>query len=127
MPKYFTLQEASETLDTIRPWMDQIQAIRQEILARKPDVWPVIERAAGNGGSRVASELVVEFKRLDTLVHKVQDTGVLFKDVNLGLLDFPALKDGHEVYLCWKYGEGDIAFWHEIEAGYAGRQSIASF
>lgn len=127
MSRYFTLQEASETLNTIQPWMDEIQAIRQEILARKPDVWPVVERAAGNGGSRVASELVVEFKRLDTLVHKIQETGVLFKDINLGLLDFPALKEGREVYLCWKYGEGDIAFWHEIEAGYAGRQSIASF
>jgi len=127
MPKYFTLEEANDTLNAIRPWMDEIQAIRQEILARKPDVWPVVERAAGNGGSRVASKLVVEFKRLDALVHKIQETGTLFKDINLGLLDFPALKDGREVYLCWKYGEGDITFWHEIEAGYAGRQSIASF
>ena len=127
MPRYFTLQEANETLNTIRPWMDEIQAIRREILARKPDVWPVVERAAGNGGSQVASQLVLEFKRLDTLVHQVQGTGVLLKDVNLGLLDFPALKDGREVYLCWKYGEEDIAFWHEIEAGYAGRRSIASF
>lgn len=127
MPRHFTLQEASETLNTIRPWMDEIQAIRQEILARRPEVWPVIERAAGNGGSQVASKLVVEFKRLDTLVHKVLETGVLFKDINLGLLDFPALKDGREVYLCWKYGENDIDFWHEIDAGYAGRRPIASF
>ena len=127
MSRYFTLQEANETLETIRPWMDEIQAIRREILARRPDVWPVIVRAAGNGGSRDASKLVVEFKRLDALVHKIQETGVLFKDVNLGLLDFSALKDGREVYLCWKYGEDDIAFWHEIEAGYAGRRPIASF
>jgi hypothetical protein len=69
----------------------------------------------------------LEFKRLDVLVHKIRDTGVLFKDINLGLLDFPALKDGREIYLCWKYGEGEIAFWHEIEAGYAGRRPIASF
>jgi hypothetical protein len=51
----------------------------------------------------------------------------LIKDVNLGLLDFPALKDGREVYFCWQYGEGEIAFWHEIEAGYAGRQPIDGF
>ena len=127
MPRYFTLQEAGETLDAIRPWMDEIQAIRREILARRPDVWPVVERAAGNGGSQAASRLVEEFKRFDILVHKIQGIGVLFKDINLGLLDFPALKDGREVYLCWKYGEGDIGFWHEIEAGYAGRRPIASF
>ncbi|MBN1452752.1 MAG: DUF2203 domain-containing protein [Anaerolineales bacterium] len=124
---YFTLREANAALVTIRPLMDEIQTIREEILARQPDVWPVVERAAGNGGSQAASKLVREFERLDALVHQVQETGALFKDINLGLLDFPALKDGREVYLCWKYREGDIAFWHEIESGYAGRQPIASF
>jgi len=127
MPRYFTLQEARETLAEIRPMIDEIQDIRQEILARRPDVWPVVERSAGNGGSQVASKLVNEFERLDKLVHQVLGTGTLFKDINLGLLDFPALKDGREVYLCWKYGEEDIEFWHEIEAGYAGRQPIDMF
>lgn len=127
MPRYFTLTEANEMLAAIRPLMEEIQAIRQEILARQPEVWPVVERAAGNGGSQAASKLVEEFGRLDALVHQIQETGALFKDINLGLLDFPAWRDGHEVYLCWKYGEGDIAFWHEIEAGYAGRQPIENF
>lgn len=127
MPRYFTLQQARETLATIRPLMDEIQAIRKEILARQPDVWPVVEKSAGNGGNQTASKLVQEFERLDALIHQVQDTSVLFKDINLGLLDFPALKSGREVYLCWKYGEDDIAFWHEIDAGYAGRQPIESF
>lgn len=127
MPRYFTLQQAQETLATIRPLMDEIQAIRKEILARQPDVWPVVEKSAGNGGNQTASKLVQEFERLDALIHQVQDTSVLFKDINLGLLDFPALKSGREVYLCWKYGEDDIAFWHEIDAGYAGRQPIESF
>jgi hypothetical protein len=126
MSRYFTLQEANQALIVIRPLMDAIQNIRQEILARQPEVWPVVERAAGNGGSQAASKMVNEFERLDALVHQVQDTGALFKDINLGLLDFPALKDDREVYLCWKYGEQDIAFWHEIEAGFAGRQPIAS-
>lgn len=87
----------------------------------------MVERAAGNGGSQSASKLVREFERLDALVRQVQATGVLFKDLNLGLLDFPALKDGREVYLCWKFGEEDIAFWHEVEAGYAGRQPVETF
>jgi hypothetical protein len=127
MSRYFTLQEARDALTAIRPLMDEIQAIRQKILARRPEVWPVVERAAGNGGSQAASKIVEEFGRLDALVHQIQDTGALFKDINLGLLDFPALREGHEVYLCWKYGEEDIAFWHEIEAGYAGRKPVDSF
>jgi len=51
MPRYFTLQEANTALAIIRPLMDEIQSIRQLILVRQPDVWPVVQRAAGNGGS----------------------------------------------------------------------------
>ena len=126
-PKYFTLQEANETLNIIRPWMDEVQAIRIKILKNQPEAWPAIEKSAGNGGNRALSNLVQDFEKFDVLIHRIQATDVLIKDINLGLLDFPALKDGREVYLCWQYGEGEIAFWHEVEAGYAGRQPIDSF
>jgi hypothetical protein len=127
MPRYFTLQEANQTLNSIRPLMDELQEIRQAILKNQPEAWPAIEKSAGNGGNRALSNMVQEFEKLDALVHQIQDTGVLIKDINLGLLDFPALKDGREVYLCWQYGEGDIAFWHEVEAGFAGRKPIENF
>jgi hypothetical protein len=71
--------------------------------------------------------LVEDFDQLDKLLHFILDTGAQVKDINTGLLDFPALREGHEVYLCWKYGEDQIAFWHEIDAGFAGRQPIESF
>ncbi|MBN2116808.1 MAG: DUF2203 domain-containing protein [Anaerolineales bacterium] len=127
MPRYFTLQEANETLDTIRPLMEDVQQIRRKILEDQPEAWPAIEKSAGNGGNRALSNMVQDFERFDALIHRIQQAGVLIKDVNLGLLDFPALKDGREVYLCWQYGEGEIAFWHEVEAGFAGRQPIESF
>ncbi|RPI96369.1 MAG: DUF2203 family protein [Chloroflexi bacterium] len=127
MPRYFTLQEANETLDIIRPLMDEVQQIRLKILEKQPEAWPAIEKSAGNGGNRALSDMVQDFEKLDALIHRIQDTDVLIKDINLGLLDFPALKDGREVYLCWQYGEGEIAFWHEVEAGFAGRQPIELF
>jgi hypothetical protein len=127
MPRYFTLPEANETLNLIRPLMDEIQTMRQAILKNQPEAWPAIEKSAGNGGNRALSSMVLDFERLDVLVHQIQDLGVLIKDINLGLLDFPALKDGRGVYLCWRYGEGEIAYWHEIEAGFAGRQPIETF
>jgi len=127
MARYFTLQEANEALVSIRPWMDEIQSIRQEILRHQPEIWSVMEKSAGNGGNPILSSMVKTFDRLDALVHSIQDLGVLIKDINTGLLDFPALKEGREVYLCWKYGEGDIQFWHEVADGFAGRQSIKSF
>jgi len=127
MPRYFTLQEANETLVIIRPLMDEVQAIRQKILANQPEAWPAIEKSAGNGGNRALSNMVQDFEKFDALVHLIQDTGVLIKDINIGLLDFPAMRDGREVYLCWQYGEEEIAFWHEVEVGFAGRQSIDKF
>ena len=127
MPKFFALREANEALNTIRPLMDEVQRIRQKILDNQPEAWPAIEKSAGNGGNPALSRMVQDFEKLDALVHQIQDTGAQIKDINIGLLDFSALKDGREVYLCWQYGEGDIAFWHEVEAGYAGRQPIESF
>ena len=127
MPRYFTLYEANEALKTILPLMDEVQAIRQKILANQPEAWPAIEKSAGNGGNQALSRMVQDFERLDALIHKILDTGVQIKDINIGLLDFPALRNGREVYLCWKYGEDDIAFWHEVSAGFAGRQPIDTF
>jgi hypothetical protein len=127
MPRYFKLPEANQALTIIRPQMDEIQAIRQKILENQPEAWTAIEKSVGNGGSRALSAVVQDFEKLDALVHRILDTGVIIKDINIGLMDFPALKDGREVYLCWQYGEGDIAYWHEVEAGYSGRQPIDTF
>lgn len=127
MPQYFTLQEANKALKAIRPLMQEAQTIRKKILENQPEAWPAIEKSAGNGGNRALSNMVQDFEKLDALIHQIQDTGAQIKDINTGLLDFSALKDGREVYLCWQYGEEDIAFWHEIEAGFAGRQPIEYF
>ena len=127
MSQYFTLQQANQALKVIRPLMDEVQAIRRKILANQPEAWPAIEKSAGNGGNRALSDMVEDFEKLDALIHQIQDIGAQIKDINTGLLDFSALKDGREVYLCWQYGEDDIQFWHEIEAGFAGRQPIEHF
>ena len=127
MPRYFTVEEARSALDLVRPMMEEIQSIRRDILAHQPEVWPMIEKSAGNGGNLAASKLVRSFERLDELVHQLQDTGAILKDLNQGLIDFPAMREGHEVYLCWKYGESELAFWHEIDAGFSGRRSLDVF
>ena len=127
MPQYFTLQEANTALNIIRPLMDEVQAIRHRILEKQPETWTAIEKSVGNGGNRTLSRMVQDFERLDALVHRILDTGAQVKDINTGLLDFSAMKEGREVYLCWQYGEGEIAYWHEVDAGYAGRQPIDRF
>jgi hypothetical protein len=127
MPQIFTLEEASKTLEVIRPFMEEIVMISRKIIANQPEIWPAIEKSAGNGGNATLSKLVWDFEKLDNLLHQVQATGALVKDMSSGLLDFPAIRNGQEVYLCWKVGEEKIEYWHEIEAGFAGRQSIEKF
>jgi hypothetical protein len=127
MARYFTLVEASKTLETIRPWMEEVVAICRKIIVSQPEIWPAIQKSAGNGGNPTLNKMVREFERLEDLLHQVQDAGVLIKDIEIGLVDFPALRSDQEVYLCWKVGEKKIDYWHEIEAGFAGRQPIESF
>jgi hypothetical protein len=127
MPHYFSLAEANAALEVIKPLMKEIQAIRNDILAHQPEAWPVVAKAAGNGGSKAASLLARDFEHLDRLVHLVQDTGAIIKDLDTGLLDFPAWRNEREVYLCWRFGEERVDYWHEVEAGFAGRQPISTF
>jgi hypothetical protein len=125
--RHFTLEEANAAIAAIRPLMDEIQAIRSRMLSQRPEIWPALARSAGNGGNSKLSKLVVEFERLDRLVHQVQDSGAQIKDLDTGLLDFPAEREGRTVLLCWKHGEPEILFWHETDAGFAGRRPITEF
>jgi hypothetical protein len=127
MARTFTLQEANETLTTVLPIMDEIQSIRRTILEHQPELWSMVEQSAGNGGNLTLSKLQKDFDRFDQLVHQILDLGIEIKDINTGLIDFPALKDGRAVYLCWRYKEECIQFWHEIDDGFAGRQPIETF
>ncbi len=124
MSKYYTPREANEALVIVRPMIEEMMRIGELIRAYQPELWVLAQKAAGNGGSATLSKLLPEFDKLHELLHKVQGMGVEIKDLATGLIDFRGLHNGREVYLCWQYGEADIQYWHEIEAGFSGRQPI---
>ncbi|MDP2776111.1 MAG: DUF2203 domain-containing protein [Anaerolineales bacterium] len=124
MAKYYTPEEANEALVVVRPMMAEMMRIGEKIRAHQPEIWSVVQKSAGNGGNPELSKLLPDFDRLDILLHRIQDMGIEVKDLTTGLMDFVTLYDGREVYLCWKYGEASIQFWHEIEAGFQGRRLI---
>lgn len=123
-PRYFTLEEANAVVEIIRPLLREALEIRPKILALQPEVLPVIEKTPGNGGSRSASRAYREVSRLEELLLQIQATGARLKDLNSGLVDFLSLREGREIYLCWQYGEARIEYWHDLEAGFAGRRRI---
>ena len=124
MERYFTVEEANAALEVIRPLVAEMLGLRQELLGRQAQAIPALRQAKGNGGNPAASQLVEDFGRLESLVQRIQAAGALVKDVNTGLLDFPAMREGREVYLCWRYNEPSVQFWHEIDAGFSGRQEL---
>ncbi|MCS6906822.1 MAG: DUF2203 domain-containing protein [Anaerolineales bacterium] len=124
MPRYFTVEEANQVVRQIRPLLGEILKIRLKVLEKRPELIPILQKARGNGGGPIASEVVEDFRRLEALIASIQAQGAIVKDINHGLIDFPHWRDGREVYLCWQFGEDEIRYWHEIDAGFAGRQPL---
>jgi len=122
--RFFTPDEANALLPKVRQQVKEMLSARQRILNAQADLWPVLEKALGNGGSKKAGALVREFDRIQRSVQAIQSLGVQVKDVNTGLVDFPSIREGRVVLLCWRYDEPEVAFWHDLEAGFAGRQPL---
>ena len=97
---------------------------REAILKAQPELWPILEKSIGNGGSKKAGELLAEFQRVERGVLSLQTIGCVLKDMSIGLVDFPAQRDGREVLLCWKFDEPTVMFWHDLQSGYQGRKRL---
>jgi hypothetical protein len=123
-PKLFTADEANQLLPELMPAVEDMLAGRAEILRLRPDLESTLDKAVRNGGSPESGPLLEAFDRVKTAIERIQTHGVLVKDVNSGLLDFPAVRQGEVVFLCWRVGEPSVAFWHSIDGGFAGRQPL---
>ena len=123
-PKLFTVEEANALLPRLRDLLDDVAAHRDAIREKAPHVEPILRAAALNGGGRVGSEYGVETYKLYLAINRIRERGVLLKDLDAGLLDFPHEREGRVVFLCWMPPEEKVAYWHEMEAGFAGRQPL---
>ena len=97
---------------------------RGEVMALYPQLWPAIQAAASNGGGKQVSEATRHIVLIQNAIRALQALNILVKDINTGLIDFPAERDGQLVLLCWQYDEPTVQFWHDPDAGFAGRRRI---
>ncbi len=122
--RYFTEGEANALLRELLRDIEDLMATRNRIVEIRPELESGLQKALGNGGSQATGELLSLMRRVKRSVERIQGTGVLVKDLDRGLLDFPAERDGRIIFLCWQYGEPTVAYWHDIDAGFAGRQPL---
>ena len=122
--KLFTVEEANALLPKLHELLDDLALHRDALRAKAPHLEPILRAAGANGGGRVGSEYGVEAYNLYLAIGRIRELGVLLKDLDMGLLDFPHERDGRVVFLCWHPPEERVGYWHEIEAGYAGRQPL---
>jgi hypothetical protein len=131
MSRLFTLEEANAALDSLRPLAERMVALRRELADAKVRQAQLVTRIAGNGGDLSpgevrdgAEEVAVAADAVAECVRKINAAGAQVKDLDEGLLDFPALRGNEVVLLCWKVGEARIDYWHRVEEGFAGRKPL---
>ena len=122
--RLFSLAEAEALLPTLRSLLGEIGQAWDHVRELNPEVQKARDASAFNGFSKAGVEYVESVSQLMLLIHQIKDLGVLLKDAEKGLCDFPYLRQGKVVYLCWQLGEENIGYWHDIEAGFAGREPL---
>ncbi len=124
--KLFTIEEANALLPKVRKMLIKIQRAHGKVVSYKEQAEQAAAKAMVGGGGMVGgTDYLIALTELADQTNTLDSMGVQLKDFALGLIDFPSMRDGRVVLLCWKLGEGDqIEWWHDLEAGYAGRQPL---
>lgn len=122
--RYYTVGEANGVLPEVRRIVGQMLVARQEVLDMQPELWPAVAKAVNNGGGKALTAAARQLILIQEILKALDEMGIQVKDINTGLIDFPAQYLGRTVLLCWLYDEPSVQFWHEIDAGFASRQRI---
>jgi hypothetical protein len=119
--RHFTREEANALLPRLKEMLLQLRSSKDKLTDAEAHE-ALSEAASTNGGGAVGRQVGVAFLEVRRLLAAIEESGIVLRDIDRGLVDFPAVIDGHEVYLCWELGEDDVAFWHELDSGYRGRE-----
>ncbi len=122
--KYFSVEEANAFIPKLLVDIPRIQDLMKRLVNDFPDVIKAKEKAQQNGGSLQGADYISCVLMINSLTAGLESEGCILKGIEHGLIDFPSLRDGKEVYLCWKNPEPRIEYWHDIQSGFAGRQRI---
>jgi hypothetical protein len=121
--RHYTLEEANAALPKVRELIEALRSASERLGDREARE-ALSEASPGNGGGDAGKTVSEGFVAMREAMLELRGLEVVLRDLQRGLVDFPALRDGHEVYLCWEEGEDEIGWWHEPEAGFGGRRPL---
>ena len=121
--KHYTREEARALLPQVRTWLARIGQLREKLAKREQQIESVFKAGCDAGGETVNC-WIREMAEIRELFLEFHHREIQIKDISRGLIDFPAIIAGKEVLLCWEQDEEDIEFWHDLDAGYAGREKL---
>jgi hypothetical protein len=121
--RHYTLEEARALLPRIRQWFARLDLLAEQLRSAERTVDSITATGADAGGSTVNQRLRL-MADIKAVVLEFEQREIQLKDLDRGLVDFPSLRDGREVFLCWEKSEDDIEHWHDLDTGYSNRQGI---
>jgi hypothetical protein len=121
--KHYTREEARALLPQIRDWLREL-ADRRERLAQHDQAVAHLMKSGEDRGGATVNNCLRELAAIKAILREFDTREIQIKDLDRGLIDFPALREGREVFLCWELGENDIEYWHDLDTGYAGREPL---
>jgi len=117
----FTVDDANAELAELRERLPRLREARLGLIASTERI---TEALASDGGGIAGSDWFQHQETLKAEVEYLADRGILLRDPDTGLIDFPAERDGEQVFLCWRLGEGDVAYYHGVNSGFSGRKPL---
>ena len=121
--KHYTLAEARSLLPQLRIWLPQLQRLRRDLASYDQSTAPLLEEGDAFGGGKV-NQWVRNLTAFKELLAEFTQREIQVKDLERGLVDFPAIQAGREVFLCWELAEADITHWHDLDTGFDGREQL---
>jgi hypothetical protein len=122
--RYFTVPEANALLPELEPLVGRVLALRARASHHSREMGALLADLSSDVGGPLPSRLTGEFGEIEDLIERIQAYGVVLKSLEAGLLDFLCERDGRDVFLCWRYGEAAVQYYHELHTGYQGRRPL---
>ncbi len=122
--KYFTVAEANALLPKIEPIMARLLEKRAKAVRQYQQIEPLLSDLHLDIGGPIPTQMTQDFVAINQMIAQLQTMGCVVKDINIGLLDFLCDRNGRDVYLCWRYGEPEVSFFHDLHTGFNGRQPV---